>query len=379
MLSGARLSRLCESCRSHSWSQSFQDCWNCAWRCTQCSVARLYHKMFVNFRSRIYCIYKFGSEQVQRRSIVGWSARVQADLSNHRVVSAPWASHARFAATCGRIAVLLALLSRIERRMSQFCPWQCAQLFLRQNSHALWNSGRRLEQCPTSQANSGLSDYKVIPDCCSRKSLSVSIEQHVRPLRCSCSRPWEMLQTQFRSANHLDKDDSLVLHEVQISHQSPCTIRVYHIFWRHWVTPDALTLAIAHDEHRKCIVRSVLVLPKEPVIHGDSKHLLCLLRLRVDLWNFWTSLQLFCLLDHILVSESIRSHGTRSISTHHFPLRWWQGLRVNLPIVWARVIHLRVNRIRTQISSFVGPHCCWACFWIRSQVCQSRWLYLSRR
>ena len=37
--SGARLSRLCESWRSRNWSQWSQDCWDCAWRHTQCSVA----------------------------------------------------------------------------------------------------------------------------------------------------------------------------------------------------------------------------------------------------------------------------------------------------------------------------------------------------
>ena len=40
-------------------------------------------------------------------------------VETSRLGSAPTASHARFAATCGRIAVLLALASRIERRMSQ--------------------------------------------------------------------------------------------------------------------------------------------------------------------------------------------------------------------------------------------------------------------
>ena len=58
VLSGARLSRLCESWCSRSWSQWSQDCWDCAWSCTQCSVAFLYHKMFVNFRCRMYCIYR---------------------------------------------------------------------------------------------------------------------------------------------------------------------------------------------------------------------------------------------------------------------------------------------------------------------------------
>ena len=43
--------------------------------------------------------------------------------------------------------------------------------------------------------------------------------------------------------------DSLVPHEVQISHRSPCRIRVRHTLRRHWVTPDAFTLAISHDEH----------------------------------------------------------------------------------------------------------------------------------
>ena len=57
MLSGAQLSRLCESWRSRSWSQWSQDCWDCAWRYTQCSVAFLYLEMFVNFRCKMYCIY----------------------------------------------------------------------------------------------------------------------------------------------------------------------------------------------------------------------------------------------------------------------------------------------------------------------------------
>ena len=39
-----------------------------------------------------------------------------------------------------------------------------------------------------------------------------------------------------------------------------------HTLRRHWVTPDAFTLAISHDEHWKCVMCSVFWLPKEPVI-----------------------------------------------------------------------------------------------------------------
>ena len=55
VLNGAWLARLCESWRSCSW--------DCAWSCTQCSVAFLYHKMFVNIRYKMYCIYTRKSEE----------------------------------------------------------------------------------------------------------------------------------------------------------------------------------------------------------------------------------------------------------------------------------------------------------------------------
>ena len=58
------------------------------------------------------------------------------------------------------------------------------------------------------------------------------------------------------------EDDSPVLHEVQIGHQSSCKIRVGHTLRRQRVTPDAFTLAILRDEHWKCVMWSVFRLPQ---------------------------------------------------------------------------------------------------------------------
>ena len=57
VLSAARWTRQCALCCSRNWSQWSQCRWKCAWGCAQCSVAFLYHKMFVNFWCRMYCIY----------------------------------------------------------------------------------------------------------------------------------------------------------------------------------------------------------------------------------------------------------------------------------------------------------------------------------
>ena len=57
-------------------------------------------------------------------------------------------------------------------QLSRTCPSNACGLCDRRAAH-LWKSRRRVEQCSTSQANSGLRDSNVIPDCCSRKSLRV--------------------------------------------------------------------------------------------------------------------------------------------------------------------------------------------------------------
>ena len=50
-------SRQCALWCSCNLSQCAQDCRSCAWRYTQCSVAYVYHKLFVNIRCKIYSIY----------------------------------------------------------------------------------------------------------------------------------------------------------------------------------------------------------------------------------------------------------------------------------------------------------------------------------
>ena len=89
VLSTAQWTRLCASCRSCNWSQWSQCRWKCAWGCAHCSVAFLYHKMFVNFRCRMYCIYMkihlhcFDRRQqdIQLFSTVLWVARIEVSLA----------------------------------------------------------------------------------------------------------------------------------------------------------------------------------------------------------------------------------------------------------------------------------------------------------
>ena len=57
VLRTAQCSRQCALWCSCNWSQCAQDFWSCAWRYTQCSVAFVYHKLFVNIRCRMYSIY----------------------------------------------------------------------------------------------------------------------------------------------------------------------------------------------------------------------------------------------------------------------------------------------------------------------------------
>ena len=130
-----------------------------------------------------------------------------------------------------------------------------------------------------------------------------------------------------------------VSQEVQNGHQSPCKIRMRHTLSRHRVTPDAFTLANSYDEHKECVMCWVFRLPKEPVIHRDSRYLFCLLLFRVNfamprthtehqlrksncetLCDCRNMLQLFCLLNHILISICrtefiINSLKTEFIST----------------------------------------------------------------
>ena len=64
--------------------------------------------------------------------------------------------------------------------------------------------GTMLDQ-PSQQRTSRLQrDSRFVVPGSLRGSSQVraQIEQHVGPLRCSCSRPWEMLQAQSRRANH---------------------------------------------------------------------------------------------------------------------------------------------------------------------------------
>ena len=49
--------RVSVHCGVHVIGHSAQSCRCCAWRYTQCSVAFVYHKMFVNIRCRMYSIY----------------------------------------------------------------------------------------------------------------------------------------------------------------------------------------------------------------------------------------------------------------------------------------------------------------------------------
>ena len=72
---------VCVSHGVHAIGQWSQDCRDCAWRYTQCSVSFLYHKLFVNIRCRMYCIYytwckRFNVDQrfVEIRTISQWSS-----------------------------------------------------------------------------------------------------------------------------------------------------------------------------------------------------------------------------------------------------------------------------------------------------------------
>ena len=88
-------------------------------------------------------------------------------------------------------------------------------------------------------------DHRTFPSRSSQ--IRAQIEQHVRPLAVST------ILDSVTEGNNAElliwlEDDYPVPHEVQISHQSPCKIRVRHTARRHWVTPDASTHAISHGE-----------------------------------------------------------------------------------------------------------------------------------
>ena len=72
VLRTTQCSRQCALWCSCNWSQCAQDCWSCAWRYTQCSVAFVYRKTFVNFRCRMYSIYKFVGFSKLSTSISIW-------------------------------------------------------------------------------------------------------------------------------------------------------------------------------------------------------------------------------------------------------------------------------------------------------------------
>ena len=136
------------------------------------------------------------------------------------------------------------------------------------------------------------------------------------------------------------------------------------------------TLAISHDEHWKCVMCSVFWLAKEPVIQTQSVSVLppsfscrlCNDQMKVlghgqprngkcetlcDSMQNWSRnmLQFFCLLDDILISicrtafvnsvriECISTHGTTLPRRSHQGLfqNVRLGLRMNLPVVWARL------------------------------------------
>ena len=69
------------------------------------------------------------------------------------------------------------------------------------------------------------------------------------------------------------QNKSPLSHEVQIGNQGPRKVRVRHTLGRYWVTPDAFTPSVPHSENRKRVVRSVLWLSEEPIIHKDSRNL----------------------------------------------------------------------------------------------------------
>ena len=75
VLSGARLSRLWWVMVFTQLVSGLQDCRDCAWRCTQCSVSFLCHKLFVNIRCRMDCIHHIWCETVQCGPALGWNQK----------------------------------------------------------------------------------------------------------------------------------------------------------------------------------------------------------------------------------------------------------------------------------------------------------------